>query len=654
MYRIYTQQKLKHLGMAWNFWQQLTQYNAWLEASTLEGVYYVASVIQRITIRSNRTHLARAWQIWRKLSTVGIRHHLEEQSVVVMSKGKAVISAFLIKKALSSLNRRSLGRHFHCWLGQSRRLTLAHSAIKALQRLMKVKIMNSACKQWRRATDFNAFNSSVQAMRLASSLIIVHEKCTNAVGSLHAAFQLWRSAIACVRAADLRLSLATNMVCRLSDRLHKHRIRDAFDSWVDMSKRSTYFEMQSISGSFFMANTIRRILSRIRRRSLARAMQTLGNHCDVSKSSSSAAALLCSELKDVKRNSAALMVIGMNLIRGRMLRLGIALRFWQHNTLLYSSNNITSRGTVSMSQASSSPCISTSEKRRAFRQHVSVRGSHTLAALSVYRVRRRRLLCLALFAWKWCSHSETDLSRRIGRDLALAMSVVKEDWPLPLQHIFRYSRRHYYHAIDSIMSRWQRAIFLDKEYVDTSSFRKSMDHVSPVGQGYPRGEEVKSGGNYSDDDGAMVSPLSCNAVVRGAGDKMKIYQQVPSRHHLQLSPSTNYDHMTERLRGAGEEGSRKTVRWEELVVREKETPPHQELQQHYEYQHSPAVTPLQRPNVAMAGSNADEVEFHRAMAAATSRVRLLKRQQSLRIVVIASLKRQSYDWHISSLSSCFR
>ncbi len=578
-----------------------------------------------------------------------------------------MISAFLIKNALSSLSRRSLGRHFHCWLGQTRRLTLARPAIKALQRLLKVKIMNAACKQWKRATDCNAFNSSVQAMRLTSSLIIVHQKCTNALGSLRAAFQLWRYAIACVRAADLRLLLATNMACRLSDRFHKHRMRRAFDTWTDMAKRSTYFEMQSISGSFFMAHTIHHILSRIRRRSLARTMQTLRNHCDVSKESSSAAALalLGSELKDAKRNSAALMVIGMHLIQARMLRLGTALRSWQRNILLCSSSNITSHGTLSMSQASSSPCISTGEKglwkeRQTYRRHVSIRGSHTLAALSIYRVRRRRLLCLALFAWKWCSHSETDLSRRIGRELALAMSVVKEDCPLPLQHLFRYSRMHYYHAVDSAMSRWRRAIFLDKheeEYVDTPPFRMSLDHVPPpVGKGYPREEVVKRGGNYSDDDGAMVSPLKDN-VVGGADDNMQIYEQVPSRHHLQLSSSNNLDHAnygptTERLSGAGEGGSSKTVRWEELVGNEKVTA-HQE-QQHHEYQHSPAAAPLQRPNVAVAGSRTDEVEFHRTMAAATSRVRFLKRQQSLRIVVIAALKRQSYDWHISSLSCCFR
>ncbi len=405
--RIFIQQRLKPLGKAWDVWQKLTQYNAWLETFTLEGVYYVASVLQRTTARSNRTHLARAWWNWRMLLAVGGHHQLEEQSSVITSKGKAVISAFLIKKALSSLSRCSVGRHFHHWLGQTRRFTLARPAIKAFQRLLKVKIMNAAWRHWIRVSDCNALNYSVQAMRLTSSLIIVHEKCTHAVSSLRSAFQLWKSAVSCARAADVRLILATNMSYRLSDRFCKHRMRHAFDTWVDMTKRSTYFEMQSISGAFFMAHTIRYIFSRIRRRSIARAMRTLRNHCDVSKESSAAA--LSSELQDTKRNSA-------------------------------------------------------------------------------------------------------------GR--------------------------------------------------------------------------------------------------------------------------------------TGEGGSSKTARRVELVDNEKEAA-HQE-QQHHEYRHSPPAAPLQQPNIIVAGSHTDEVEFHRTMTAATSRVLFLKRQQKLRIVVIASLRRQSYDWHISPLSCCFR
>ncbi len=406
--RIFIQQRLKPLGKAWDIWQKLTQHNAWLETSTLEGMYYVASVLQRTTARSNRTHLARAWWNWRMLLAVGGRHQLEEQSSVIMSKGKAVISAFFIKKALSSLSRCSVGRHFRHWLGQTRRLTLVRPAIKALQRLLKVKIMNAAWRHWIRASNCNALNSSVQAIRLTSSLIIVHEKCTHAVSSLRSAFQLWKSAAACARAADFRLILATNMSYRLSDRFCKHRMRHAFDTWVDMTKRSTYFEMQSMSGAFFMVHTIRYILSKIRKRLLARVMRTLRNHCDVSKESS-AAALLSSELQDTKRNSA-----------GRI----------------------------------------------------------------------------------------------------------------------------------------------------------------------------------------------------GEGGRSKIARRV------------------------------------ELVDNEKKAA-HQE-EQHHEYRHSPPAAPLQQPNITVAGSHTDEVEFHRTMTAATNRVLFLKRQQKLRIVVIASLRRQSYDWHISPLSCCFR
>ncbi len=658
--RILTQMRLKHMGKAWNIWQEITRYEAWLETSTLEGVYYIAAVLQRTTVRSNRNHLATAWWKWCKLLTVGNRHQLEEQSSSIMSKGKTVISAFLIKNALSSLNRRSLGRCFHHWLEQDRRLTLARPAIKALQRLLKVKMMNTAWRQWIRASDCNAFNFSIQAMRHASSLIMVHQKCTHAVESLRSAFQLWKSATERVRAADFRLLLATSMAYRLADRLSTHRMRHAFDAWVKMTKRSAYLEMQSMSGSYFMVHTIQHILSRIRRRSLARAMRTLRNHCDVIREPS-AVAVLNPELQDITRYSFALMVIGPRLIQARILRLGTALRSWQRNVLLYST--LTPSGTLSMSQTRSpSPCISVGEKRQwsegQIFQHIPVRGSHTLAALSIYRVRRRRLLCLALFVWKWCSHSETDLSRRIGRELALAMSGVKEDWPLPLQRLFHYSRRHYYHAIDSAISKWRRTIFLDKEkeYVDTP-LSKAMDLSPSIGTYYSR-EEVKRSVNYSD-DGATISPLKGNVV--GADNDLQIYQQVPSRH-LQLSSSkldrSSFGPMTERLgRTGGKVGRSKTMKWDEVVVHnEKVAVVYQEQPQHrYEYQHSPTAAPMQRSNISLVGSHTnDEVEFHKTMNAATSRVLFLKQQQKLRIVVIASLRRQSYDWHISPLSCCFR
>ncbi len=403
--RIFIQQRLKHLGKAWDIWQNFTQHNAWLESSTLEGVYYVASVLQRTTVRSNRTHLAWAWCKWRVLLAVRGRHQLEEQSSVIMSKGKAVLSAFLIKKALSSLSRCSVERHFRHWVGQTRRFTLARPAIKALQRLLKVKIMNAAWRHWLRASDRNALNSSVKAIRLTSNLVIVHEKCTRAVSSLRSAFQLWKVSAVCGRTADLRFILATNMSNRLSERFCKHRMRHAFDTWVNTTERSTYSEMQSMSGAFFMAHTIQHILSRIRKRLLARAVQTLRNHCAVRKESSPAA-ILSSELQVTKHNSA-------------------------------------------------------------------------------------------------------------GRP--------------------------------------------------------------------------------------------------------------------------------------GEEGSSTTS---ELVNNE-ETAAHQEQQLH---EHRPILpaAPLQRRNITVEGLHTEEVEFHKTMTAATSRVLLLKRQQKLRIVVIASLRRQSYDWHISPLSCCFR